>query len=54
MPQSCIEGAKDDLRRRREGGLWRERGMAGNKGAISGTGGDRREVERVRKLNKIM
>jgi len=33
-------------------GPGRERGGEGNKGAVSGTGGDRREVQMVKKSNK--
>jgi hypothetical protein len=36
------------------GGPGRERRGGGNKGAVSGTGEDWREVQRVRKLNKNM
>ena len=39
---------------REGGGPVRERGGGRNKGAISETGGDVREVQRVRKSNKNM
>jgi hypothetical protein len=33
---------------------WRETGGRGNKGTLSSTGGDEREIQRVRKSNKNM
>ena len=36
------------------GGPGREKGGGENKGAVSGIGGDDREVQRVRKSNKNM
>jgi hypothetical protein len=45
---------QDDLGRWRERGSGRERGGGENKGTVSGTAWDRREVQRVRKSNKTM
>ena len=48
-----MRGEQDDHGRWR-GGPGRERGAGGNKGAVSGTRGIGREVQRVRKSNKNM
>lgn len=38
---------------RGRGGLGKERGREGNKGSVSGTRGDGKEVQRVKKSKKI-
>jgi hypothetical protein len=48
-----LRGEQDDRRRRREGGPGRREEGEEKKGGVLGTGRDRREVQRVRKLKYV-